>query len=161
VRCLLSAGRCVVHDAARERPPTPLRGLLAQACQPRWLVARYDLYRRFTSVHHPDDRALTRMGLPGGDSSPEVSPAGVTCFGTWSRSRLIHPGRCPWWHRWFPIYPMGTTPRSDFLSQPTSRFSGGAERRPLQPVVRWRGNVTTKMRTITSSSRATRSYLPE
>lgn len=68
-RCLRSAGRSMVHDAARERRHAPLRCLLAHASQPLWLVRGDDRSRRFTSVHPPDSRALTRMRCPGGDAS--------------------------------------------------------------------------------------------
>lgn len=60
VRCLTSTGEHVGHEAARWNPPPAPVAVLAQACQPLWLVVPHDLYRRFTYVHHTRYLAITR-----------------------------------------------------------------------------------------------------
>jgi len=61
VRCLLSTGGQCGHEAASGIQPPPPSPVLAQACQPLWLVAASDLYRRFTYVHHTRYLAFTRF----------------------------------------------------------------------------------------------------
>ena len=61
VRCLLSTGGRNGHEAAKSIQPPPPSPVSAQACQPLWLVSVYDLYRRFTYVHHTRYLAFTRF----------------------------------------------------------------------------------------------------
>ena len=61
VRCLLSTGGRNGHEAAKSIRPPPPSPISAQACQPLWLVSVYDLYCRFTYVHHTRYLAFTRF----------------------------------------------------------------------------------------------------
>ncbi len=107
VRCLLSTGKLMVHDAVFQRRTSRFQRLLAQAYQPLWLVIADDLYRRFRYLHPTHCLALTRTRFPGGEASRDFSPAPPCCFGTLSRSLFIQNGRLTWWNRWFPTHPGG------------------------------------------------------
>ncbi len=116
VRCLLSAERPVVHDAAFQRRTSRLHRLLAPASQPLWLVIGNDLYHRFRYLHHTQCLALTRMRFPGGEASHDFSPAppcaSVHCLASTLFMAVDSLGGTG---GSLPI-PGGTTHASDFLS---------------------------------------------